>query len=299
MENVNKWSININEKITKTRHIHWLSNLRPRKVGKGRAIMAVVQTAIDVHIISPIHSKFKEDVELAIKRDFSDSVINGFAPYDCIMYSDHRLALPYTKYEINFSRVATEAFDEFNDPNDLIFQYCVNGKATVTERFNINRVILDSNLSPRENKKNFLEFIKDEVINRIKSEDEDSAWYFSNYDYPERIICARAIFGNTVTFYNLLLEAMREIEKLKTEYSDEDSLCIIDDCIGDLSGIAARTRSINYTPKKLKRNGKVVVGSYFWRKYLRESDPDAYARLIKNSCHIHERVIERLTKNKK
>lgn len=296
MGNVNKWSVNINEKITKTRHIHWLSNLRPRKVGKGRAIMAVVQTAIDVHIISSILSKVKEDVEFAIKRDFSDSAVNGFEPYDCIMYSDHRSALPYTKYEINFSGVATEAFDEFDDPKDLTFQYCVNGKATVAEHFNINRVILDSNLSPSENKKNFLEFITDEVINRIKSEDKDSAWYFSNYDYPERIICARAIFGNTVTFYNLLLEAMREVEKLKTEYSDEDSLYIIDDCIGDLSGIAARSKSINFTPKRLKRNGKVVVGSYFWRRYLRESDPAAYDRLRKNSCHIHSRVVERLMK---
>lgn len=136
-------------------------------------------------------------------------------------------------------------------------------KVKTTEKYVPTKIILDSNRSKSENKANFVKYVMDTVTATL-SLDESTEIYsiFENYGrlfFGELTITAIKCFGSKAAFDTILCECINKIKSFKSQRRDECFNDRIDYHVTHLLHLRKGLKNLNLTPKRKKRNGKIVV----------------------------------------
>lgn len=158
-------------------------------------------------------------------------------------------------------------------------------KVETTESYIPTKIILDSNRSKAENKANFIKYVMDTVIISLSLDGsirlnpifEES---YGHMFFGELTTTAIKCFGSKAAFDTILCECINKIKSitLKRQYNEEYFDDRISWYITHLSHLRKGLKNLNLTPKRKKRNGRVIVDDFNhqWRIYLCKNYPDAY-----------------------
>lgn len=156
-------------------------------------------------------------------------------------------------------------------------------KVKTTETFVPTKIILDSNRSKSENKANFVNYVMDTVTATLSL--DESAEIHSIFEegygglfFGELTTTAIKCFGSKAAFDTILCECINKIKSFKSPRRNECFNSRVDYHITYLSYLRKGIKNLSLTPKRARRNGKIIVDdyNYQWLMYLGKTNPDVY-----------------------